>query len=141
MAKRGGYLKKIKEENPEKLKAIQKKGVEKRQKKAELKRTFKDIYNGLLDAVVVLKDRDGNIVKDKDGKLIELTQKEALAMQSIENLKNNVSLRDVREIMEIIGEVNTSQNNDIINGLGATVRNEIDLFSFAEIKNGISNDK
>jgi hypothetical protein len=120
-----GYLKKLKETNPEKLKEIVQKGANAKKKKSITEKTFKDIYNGILSATVVLKDNFGNIMKDENGKPIEITQKEALAIKSINNLKDNVNLRDIKDIMEIIGEVQKDQFNDKYGLQIAAIRDEI----------------
>jgi hypothetical protein len=120
------YLRKLSQTDPSKLKEIAKKGVETRQRRAQYKKTFRDIYSGLLSATVVLKDSSGNIRKDDSGNPIEITQKEALAIKSLYGLENCVNLRDIKDIMEIIGEVQNDQLRDLFSSRAADMRDEID---------------
>jgi hypothetical protein len=133
-----GYLKDLKETNPDKFKEIIQKGVESRQKKSIYKRTFKDIYAGLLSATVVLKDNFGNILKDEKGNPLEITQKEALAIKSIDNIKDAVNLKDIRDIMEIIGEVQKTNLNDLFGSQTTNLREEINSIDKTK-KQGVIN--
>jgi transcription termination factor NusB len=111
-----GYLRDLKENDPEKLKEVVKLGVAKRRKKAEFRKTFADIYAGILDATVVLKDKAGNILRDEKGRPREVTQKEALAMASINTLKNSpdgVKIKNIIELASILGEIKNSQENEV----------------------------
>jgi hydrogenase maturation factor len=127
--KKGGYLREVKEKDPDKFKEITKKGVETRKKKALYKKTFKEIFSGILSATVVLKDKFGNIMKDDKGNIVEITQKEALAIKSINNIKENVNIKDIKDIMDILGEVEKGQINDYYVSQVGNVRNEINELS------------
>jgi hypothetical protein len=121
-----GYLAEIKESDPEKLQRIVAMAVQTKKQKSIVRKTFQDIYDGLLSVTVVLKDHNNNIVKDANNKPIEITNKELIALRTINSLTTKPRMQDVKELTEIIGEVKKTQEVTI---------------NFINIAEEISNDK
>ncbi len=119
------YLEELKELDPIRLKNIRDKALETRRAKNEKLKNFKDILRGELSICVVLKDKDtGQLKKDKNGKPILITKKELLALSVVDKAIENGNIKDLREIGEIIGDIDKKQENNV-NLIFENLRNEL----------------
>ena len=119
------YLEELKELDPARLQSIREKALETRRAKNEKLKNFKDILRGELSICVVLKDKDtGQLRKDSIGKPILITKKELLALSVVDKAIENGNVKDLREIGEIIGDIDKKQENNV-NLIFENLRNEL----------------
>ncbi|MDR0423786.1 MAG: hypothetical protein LBH46_04350 [Rickettsiales bacterium] len=136
------YLKELKQTDPVALKKITKKAAQKsarvRKEKADFRKSFRDIYEGLLSTPIYIevtkKDKSGKDVKDKNGKLVKemklISQKEILVMKNIETIKKNgVKNEDIKHLSFILKEQSELVNivsNDLLSVLDNTQESQKD---------------
>lgn len=125
MPKKQPYLKELKENDPERLRALREKGYDVRRAKTEKMKNLKDIVKGYLSVCVVATDPNtGEIKKDSKGKPYFITKKELLAMKAIDKAIENGNVKDLIEIGELIGDIDKKQENNI-NLFFESIRREV----------------
>ena len=108
------YLKKLKELDPEKLQSIREKALETRRAETLKLKSFRDLINDNLSIVIMLRDKNtGKIKTDNKGRPIQITKKELYVMNTIDNAITNGNIKELKEIADIIGELNHKQENNI----------------------------
>ncbi len=119
------YLKELKELDPIRLKHIREKALETRRAKSDKIQNFKDILKGELSICINFRDKNtGQVIKDKKGRPVEITKKELLALSVVDRAIENGNIRDLREIGEIIGDIDKRQENNV-NVIFESLRNEL----------------
>lgn len=119
------YLEELRELDPIKLRNIRDKALETRRAKNERLKNFKDLLKGELSMCVVLRDKNtGQVKKDHNGRPILITKKELLALSVVDKAIENGNVKDLREIGEIIGDIDKRQENSV-NVIFENLRSEL----------------
>lgn len=125
MKQKTPYLKKLKQEDPEKLKETREKALDIRRANSSKMQNIKDLIKGELSICVNFRDKKtGQLIKDKKGRLVEITKKELLVINTIDKVVSNPTVRDLREIGEIIGDIDKRNENNV-NVIFESLRNEL----------------
>ena len=120
------YLKKLKEQDPEKLRLIREKALDVKRAKSTRMKTFQELLKGNLEILIGMRDKKtGQLMKDERGNILQITKKELMAINVIDNAIENGNIKDLYEIGKLIGDIQERQDNQT-NLIFNSIRNEIE---------------
>lgn len=120
------YLKKLKEQDPEELRLIREKALDVKRAKSTRMKTFQELLKGNLEILIGMRDKKtGQLLKDERGNILQITKKELMAINVIDNAIENGNIKDLYEIGKLIGDIQERQDNQT-NLIFNSIRNEIE---------------